>query len=89
MRIQTDCADSKTFDELDWDINPVNTPVLTIEPPRISTELAELKQEEVLPGEIDFVPISLPSTIDTLTHYALLNDSLVKYREIWKTLAEK
>jgi len=89
QRIQTDCADSKTFNEMQWDIKPVNTPVLTIEPPRISAELAEVEREEALPGEIDWVPVSFTRTIDTLTHHDLLNSSLAKHGDIWKTLAER
>lgn len=89
MKIQTDYADSTTFEELKWDINPVNTPILTIEPPCISTELTEVEPEETLLGNIEWAPVSFPRTIDMPTHHSLLNNSLTKHRDIWKTLAEK
>ena len=90
MRVlQTESSDTKTFEELGWEITPLNIPVLVIEPPDVSLQLSEAKEEQVLPGEIDFVPPVTGRKIDTLTHRALLEDSLIKHRDIWKTLAKK
>ncbi|MFX1476045.1 MAG: hypothetical protein ACFFCO_11300 [Promethearchaeota archaeon] len=87
--LQTESADIRTFEESEWSVIPLNIPVLLVEPPDFSLELNEAKLEQVLPGEIDFVPSIGVRHIDMLTHYALLEESLVKHKEIWKTLAKK
>lgn len=87
--LQTESADTKTFEELEWHIMPLNIPVLMVEPPDISLELTEIEEKEVLLGDINFVPRTTQLTIDMMTHQALLEESLVKHKEIWRTLAEK
>lgn len=86
---QTESADIRTFEESDWSIIPLNIPVSLIEPPDVSVELNEAKEEQVISGDIDFVPPIGGRHIDTLTHHALLEESLIKHREIWQTLAKK
>ena len=86
---QTESADIKTFEESGWSIIPLNIPVLLIEPPDVSLELNEAKEEQILPGNINFVPPIGGRHIDALTHHVLLKESLIKHREIWKTLAKK
>ncbi|OGO04490.1 MAG: hypothetical protein A2Y60_06500 [Chloroflexi bacterium RBG_13_54_9] len=90
MRLpQTESSDTKTFEELGWEITPLNIPVLMIEPPNVSLELSEAKEEKALPGEINLAPPAVVRKVDTLTHRALLEESLMKHGEIWKTLAKK
>lgn len=90
MRIpQTETADIRALEELEWNITPLNTPVLLVEPPDVSLELSEVGEEKVLLGDIDFVPLTSGRSIDMLTHRTLLTESLVEYRDIWRTLAKK
>jgi hypothetical protein len=87
--LQTESADTKTFEELEWHIIPLNIPVLTVESPDVSLELTEIEEKEVLPGDINFVPRTTQRIIGMMTHQALLEESLVEHKEIWRTLAEK
>lgn len=87
--IQTESADMRTFEESGWSIMPLNIPVSLVEPPEVSGELREAEEEQILPGDIDFVPAIGGRHIDVGTHHTLLEESLTKHREIWKTLAKK
>ena len=87
--LQTESADITTFEESGWTVIPLNVPVLLIEPPSVSVELREAKEEQVILGDIDFIPAIGGRHIDMLTHRALLEESVMKHREIWKTLAKK
>lgn len=86
---QTESVDVKTFQESGWSVIPWNIPILLIEAPNVSLELEEANEEQILPGDISFVPPIGGRHIDALTHHALLEESLIKHREIWKTLAKK
>jgi hypothetical protein len=87
--LQTESADITTFAEFGWSVIPLNVPVLLIEPPSVLVELRETKEEQVVLGDVDFVPAIGGRHIDMLTHRALLDESVVKHREIWKTMAKK
>lgn len=87
--LQTESADITTFAESGWSVIPLNVPVLLIEPPSVLVELRETKEEQVVLGDVDFVPAIGGRHIDMLTHRALLDESVVKHREIWKTMAKK
>lgn len=87
--LQTESADIRIFEESEWSIMPLNIPVLPVEPPDVSLEFSEAKEEQVLPGDIGFVLPIGEWHIDISTHHALLEESLMKHREIWKSLAKK
>ena len=87
--LQTESADMTTFVESGWTVIPLNVPVLLIEPPSVSMELRETKEEQIVIGDIDFIPAIGRRHIDMLTHRTLLEESVMKHREIWKTLAKK
>lgn len=87
--LQTDSADITTFVEAGWTVMPLNVPVLVLEPPRTLVELREIKEEEVVSGDVNFVPVTGGHHIDMLTHRALLDESVVKHREIWKSMAKR
>jgi hypothetical protein len=87
--LHTESADMTTFEESGWTVMPLNVPALLIEPPSVSVELHETKEEQVVLGDIDFIPAIGRRHIDMLTHRALLEESVTKHREIWKTLAKK
>lgn len=86
---QTESADIRIFEESEWSILPLNVPVLLIEPPDISLKLSEPEEGQVLLGDITFLPNIGGRKIDALTHRTLLEESLIKHKEIWKTLAMK
>ena len=89
MMRQTETADIRALEELGWIITSLSTPVLVIKPPSVFLELGEVEEEEVLPGDVNFVPLTRGRSIDTLTHRALLEESVTEYRDIWRTLAER
>ena len=86
---QTESADITTFVEAGWTVIPLNVPVLALEPPSVLVELHEIKEEQIVPGDINFVPVTGGRHIDMLTHRALLDESVVKHREIWKIMAKR
>jgi hypothetical protein len=87
--VQTESADITTFAESGWIVVPLNVPVLLVEPPGVPVELRETEEEEFLLGDVDFVPATGGRYIDMLTHRALLDESVVKHKEIWKAMAKK
>ena len=87
--LQTESADIITL-EAEYRITPaLNIPVLLIKPPDITPELREAEQEKALPGDIDLILIASERNIDMLTHRTLVEESLLKYKDIWRTLADK
>ena len=86
---ETESTDSTTFVEAGWTIIPLNVPLLVLEPPSVPVELREIQEEQVMPGDVDFVPATAGRHIDLLTHRALLDESVVKHRRIWKTMAKR
>ena len=87
--LQTESADITTFVEAGWTFIPLNIPVLLLEPPSGRVQLREIEEEQVVPGDVKFVPVTGGRHIDMLTHRALLDESVVKHREIWKTMAKR
>ncbi len=73
-----------------WNLRmPSNFPVLDIEAPEGIAEIKSSEIQNILPGTLSIDWQIREHTIDTLTHEALLNESLQEYSNIWRTLAEK
>ena len=87
--VQTDSADVTTLGEAGWTVVALNVPVLVLEPPRTLVELSGTKEEELVSGDVSFAPAIEGRHIDMLTHRALLDESVVKHSEIWKSMAKK
>ena len=86
---QTESTDMTTFVEAGWSVIPLNFPALVLEPPSALVELREIEEEQTVPGGFSFVPLTGGRHIDMLTHRTLLDESVVKHREIWKIMAKR
>lgn len=86
---RTESTDIQTWEAMAWRITPLNIPVLNIEAPTRLPELRDVEAEEAVRGGIGFSDVTREGTIDVTTHQTLLEESLAKHRDIWRTLAEK
>lgn len=89
IKVETESVYTDVLEKQGWSIKPLNF-VTLVDPPAVMPNLKSVRtQEGVTPGDFELVQTGRTRIIDRLTHEALLEDSLVKYKSIWKTLAEK
>lgn len=87
---QTESTNMEFFAKQHWILRmPLNFPVRYIEAPEDFTEIKSGEIQVITPGNFFIVWPNREHTIDTLTHKALLDESLQEYSDIWRTLAEK
>ena len=89
IKVVTESIYTDGLEEQGWSIKPLNF-VTLVDPPAVMTSLKSVKtQESITPGDFELVQTGRARIIDRLMHEVLLDDSLVKYKNIWKTLAER
>jgi len=87
---QTESTNMEFFTQQQWNLKmPLNFPVLDIEAPEGIKNIKSSEIQDILPGTLRIVWQIREHTIDTLTHKALLDESLLEYSDIWRTLAKK
>ena len=87
---QTESTNMEFFTQQQWILRmPLNFPVLDIEAPKDFTEIKSYEIQDITPGNLIIVWQNREHTIDTLTHNALLDESIREYSNIWRTLAGK
>jgi len=86
---QTESTDTKVWELLEWNLRTLNTPFLIESQVAVSPELRNMEIEEGVSGGIALAEPPTGSDIDKLIHETLLEESLVQYADIWRTLAEK
>jgi len=89
VKVVTESTYTDMLEKQGWSIKPLNF-VTLVDPPAVMTSLKGVRtQEGIMPGDFELVQTGRKQIVDRLTHESLLEDSLVKYQNIWKTLAER
>jgi len=71
-----------------WIIGPLNFQLIDVAPPVPQVGISEYRVLDPS-GGFELVHPSQVPTIDTITHLALLDESLKTYEGIWRVLAER
>lgn len=88
IKVLTDSIYADMFEKQGWSIKPLNF-VVVVDPPAVMPSLKSWTQEGIMPGDFELVQTGKRQIIDRLTHESLLEESLVEYKDIWRTLAKK
>ena len=87
---QTETTGMKAWQKAGWKLEPLNIPLLLVSPPAARIDLQSSEVDDLAPiGSFSLIESSNRRTIDTLTHQALLAQSLRDYKSIWTTLAQR
>jgi len=86
---QTECSDMQVWLKQEWKLSSPLNVVLQVEAPAFFGDFVGVEPQETRPGDYAIIWPRREQNMDSVTHHALMEESLREYSDIWRTLAGK